>query len=232
MGGNCCISESNEPNYMQESEGAVIRSPIKMKREASQQLKRRSKMQNKIDLTGDFKIESFTSHYAVQGLVYESRSGLYENYICTKRNLKEDSEYNREGGPKSRTKGNLYLLQSIKIDEKNLKQADSKLKTLINLEPSIVEPLIKAFYSDGNLFLINRYIDQGRSDLFFLANMRQSFSEAEIGKIASQLLNQLLHLHEHGIYCKYLCPQHIIVTKGMTFMDGQIELRITDIAIL
>ena len=39
-----------------------------------------------------------------------------------------------------------------------------------------------------------------------LANIRGSFSEAEIGGIAAQLLGMLSYLHANNIVCKYLTP--------------------------
>ena len=47
-----------------------------------------------------------------------------------------------------------------------------------------------------------------------LANIRESFSEAEIGQIADQLINQLSHLHSRSLVLKYLNPLNIVVLQG------------------
>lgn len=94
-----------------------------------------------------------------------------------------------------------------------------------------VEPLLEVFYSNGCLYMVNKFIDQGWNDLYRLANIRVTFSEADIGTIALQLLDQLSHLHKNGIVYKYLRPQHVVVTKGFMPLDS-IRLRIADIAII
>ena len=46
------------------------------------------------------------------------------------------------------------------------------------------------------------------------------------------MLVQLDHLHQHDLVYKYLAPQHIVVTQGVSVLDPAIELHISNIAIM
>ena len=91
--------------------------------------------------------------------------------------------------------------------------------------------MLDAFHSESRVFILNNFSGQGNRDLYMLANIRGNFSEADIGQIALQIMNQLKYLHEHGVVCKYLTPQNIVVNSG--FQPGQpITLKITDLAMM
>ena len=65
-----------------------------------------------------------------------------------------------------------------------------------------------------------------------LANIRGSFSEAQIGSIAYQIMGQLNYLHSRQLICKYLTPRNISVLQGFEPAQNTIQLRIVDIAMI
>lgn len=75
-------------------------------------------------------------------------------------------------------------------------------------------------------------MNQGRDDLYHLANVRQQFAEAQLGQIAFQLMNELDYLHNCGMVYKYLSPSSIIIREGLNVTDNDIRLRIADVAIM
>ena len=93
-----------------------------------------------------------------------------------------------------------------KLARDSFRKAQEKITKLQKLDPLRVEPLLQVFFSSGCLYLVNKFIDQGWNDLYRLANIRTTFSEADIGSIGMQLLDQLSHLHDTGIVYKYLRP--------------------------
>ena len=56
---------------------------------------------------------------------------------------------------------------------------------------------------------------QCNSDLYELARITGSFSEAQIGLIAHQLLTQLKELHNTDLYVLLLTPQNVLVRSGI-----------------
>ena len=119
----------------------------------------------------------------------------------------------------------------MKITRDNLKKAQERIDKLQTLDQNEIEPLLDAFHSESRVFILNNFSGQGNRDLYMLANIRGNFSEADIGQIALQIMNQLKYLHEHGVVCKYLTPQNIVVNSG--FQPGQpIQLKITDLAMM
>ena len=64
-----------------------------------------------------------------------------------------------------------------------------------------------------------------------LSNIRDCFSESDIGRIATQVLQQLAYLHDNEVECKYFTPSNLIVTAGFQ-PNEEIQVQIVDIAIL
>ena len=142
----CCTDNSKDsnrqPSYMDVHEGAL------MPRQSSNRL-RQSKILNRESSLKDE--EKFFKKHEIKGLIYSSRSGLYENYLCL------GYSNSREGGPVRDIKRK--MLQTIKLEKSCLQIAQEKLTTLMSLDDQIVEPLLDSFYDNGNLYLVNRYID-------------------------------------------------------------------------
>ena len=108
--------------------------------------------------------------------------GLVETYIC---------HPNSQGFSKSRERS--VLVQSIEI------QSDSGLDTsMLRAEHNIAQVMeldqkqgksldcMREYYMGAHrVFIVNDFIGQGYKDLYMLANIKGSFSEYEIGQIAS-----------------------------------------------
>ena len=81
------------------------------------------------------------------------------------------------------------------------------------LDSGQVETIYEAFFTKGKVYVVSDYMFQhGCLDLYWLANARTKLSEAEIGAIAFDVLNELNHLHSKKLYYRYLMPSDIVVT--------------------
>ena len=66
---------------------------------------------------------------------------------------------------------------------------------------------MREFYDTSTrIFVVHDFIGQDHRDLNMLANIKGSFSEQEIGKIATQLLKAVSILHHKDIVLRYLTP--------------------------
>ena len=86
---------------------------------------------------------------------------MYESYLCQRKGV------NNESGPRTINK----LVQSIKIlnGKNSIDKMQAKINKLTKLDPSIVEPMLDAFYSNDTLFVVSPFIEQGNKDLYRLA---------------------------------------------------------------
>mmetsp|Transcript_47185 Transcript_47185/g.62483 ORF Transcript_47185/g.62483 Transcript_47185/m.62483 type:complete len:84 (+) Transcript_47185:317-568(+) len=75
---------------------------------------------------------------------------------------------------------------------------ENNLETLKKLKGPL---LFNDFYRrhNGVYYLSAEFLGQGTRDLYMLANIKGSFSEAEIGDIALQLLTQVKQIHLAGL---------------------------------
>ena len=87
------------------------------------------------------------------------------------------------------------MLACLTLGQDSIKAVQAKLSQISKLDSTLIEPLQEAFFANGRLCLVTKFIGQGQSDLYQLANLMSGFSEAQIGMIAYQLLFQLCHFH-------------------------------------
>ena len=102
----------------------------------------------------------------------------------------------------------------------------------MNLDPNKIETFSHAYHSKNHIYIANKYVHQGKSDLYQLINLRSQFSASEIAQIASQIIQQIEHLHEHEIVYKYLSPKHVIVNHGLHIDQSSIDIQVTDVAVM
>ena len=173
--------------------------------------------------SGTSMLARFMKRHRVVKLVFHSVGGHFSSYLC------ETVDMHSEGGPASESSHSRKLLNVVKLRRDAYKKAQSRLLQLKQLGDAHIEPLLESFHTNGQLYLVSRFMDQGGSDLYRLAHLRQTFSEADLGSIASQLLSQLSHLHGNGLVYKYLKPHHLVITHGFTVLES-IKIKIADIA--
>ena len=103
----------------------------------------------------------------VQELVFNSKGGQYESYLCI-------THQRNEGGPiKQSNSAKLLgakLLQCLKIKKDRFKKTQSRIQAQIDklqrLKPQMIDSFIHAFYSNETLYIVSKNLSQGKDDLY------------------------------------------------------------------
>lgn len=136
---------------------------------------------------GQEKLEKFMSRHKLQKLIYNGKGGFFESYLCQTMSNGVQGQYGT-GSTKHTMTNKLKLIQSIRVTRDKLLKAQERIEKLQGLDQTKIEPLRDAFTSESRVFVVNDFIGQGSHDLYMLANIRGSFSDAEIGSIAYQIM--------------------------------------------
>lgn len=109
-----------------------------------------------------------------------------------------------------------------------------KVEKLCNLNRESMLTFLSIHYSASRIYIVQKLPEPGSGhDLYYLKHIRMYFTDAEIGSMACQLVDQLTNLHEQGIIFKYLSPKHIRVTSGFRIEGGEpIRLHLKNIAVM
>ena len=75
-------------------------------------------------------------------------------------------------------------LQALRIKFEEIMSLSEKTTKLKSLNAERVEAFLDIFHSHNYVYVVNKYYDQGRNDLFHMRNLRQSFSTEDIAQIA------------------------------------------------
>ena len=121
----------------------------------------------------EVKLEKFMKRHKVNQLLYYSKGGLFESYICGA--VSAGGRRNESSPEKKQTRNR--LVQAIKIERGTQQKALEKIQQLQGLDSNRVEPVLEGFSSEGRVFIANRFIGQGYRDLYMLANIRGCLSE-------------------------------------------------------
>ena len=83
---------------------------------------------------GQEKLEKFMNRHKLERLVYNSKGGLFESYLCATKgtNARQEQYGGNKGGTQKKSK--LKVLQSMKITRDNLKKAQERIDKLQTLE--------------------------------------------------------------------------------------------------
>ena len=183
---NCCYSTKEDPDYMQSinPNDSIKRLERRRQTVSHVQYIRRVSLIDGINKNanvrpGQEKLEKFMNRHKLERLVYNSKGGLFESYLCATKGTNTRQEQYGSKSPQKKSK--LKVLQSMKITRDNLKKAQERIDKLQTLDQNEIEPLLDAFHSESRVFILNNFSGQGNRDLYMLANIRGNFSEADIG---------------------------------------------------
>lgn len=160
MGNNCCGLESANAGYTNSFRVGAGLTPSPTTRE---------KLLG--DGSGVKSLKHFAKKFRVESLYLHSCSGQVQSYLCTGEN-KKNSHY-----------PNQKLLKSLELRKSCLKSAQERINRILKLDAARVEPLLDTFYEGGRLYLVSKNVED--RDLYKLANYRNSFSDTQIGSIAT-----------------------------------------------
>ena len=99
----------------------------------------------------------------VQELVFNSKGGLYESYLCIKHRRSEGGpSAKQQSSPASKLAG-AKLLQCLKIKKDSFKRAQSRIQTqidkMLGLRPQSIESFTNAFYANETLYIVSKYLN-------------------------------------------------------------------------
>ena len=151
-------------------------------------------------------VDVFLKKFKVKEIVFNSHAGLFESYMCEAKATAGSHEKSAAA-----TAYDKVYLQALRIKQEEIWELSAKIAKLKALDSTRIETFIDCFHSHNHVYVVNKYVDQGRNDLYHLRNLRQSFSTEEVAQIAFQMLGQLASLHHQQMVFKYLTPKSVIV---------------------
>ena len=155
MGQNCCGVANQEPDYMSSNEPSTLGEIISLKSRRKQSDTGNSKSQEMdAKLKKQKNLQNFMEKNKLQCLIFNSKGGLYESYLCQPKSSPNGTGGTR-GSPKA---GKLKLLQSIRMHRNDMKEANRRINMLWGLDERKIEPLREICISESKYFVVNDFI--------------------------------------------------------------------------